>query len=484
MGLLGALLLGACTAAPLDIPAAVAPAPAPLPTLEDTGGQPSGELRVVVPDEPGRWWPPDPLDTAAADLAALWGLPLLRVDESGQVRQGLVAEWSVGAADRGWEVRLELRPGEWTDGSPVTPADVVATLEAAQRRDPATFTPLRTVRADGDAVVLGFDTLYDGWPDLLVEAGSVLPAPIVAADEVPDATAVSGGWFRLAEYEPGLRARFVAHPTSALGAPGVAEVEVYFSPRYDTALAMLADGRADVVLGYLALNGVARAVDIAGVAAAEPLGGTTVGLQFRDSGDYGGDRQAQARRWVAANIDLGELLDGMLDTAGAPASTPWAGVARPSEPEPGAVDPGREFVMIVPTSSEVLAFAGRAIERDLSSRELATDLVSEPAPRFVEAARTERDAVLLTRRTTRRPPLSRDVVVGDLESSWAGQAAGWPSDAAADALDNTTWAAHFVPLFRIGVLHAWTDEVLGVRPSAWAGAGFWDVGTWTVRTGS
>ena len=482
MTLMG-VLLAACTAAPLDIPVGESVTPAELPAGEDATTPPTGAIRVVVPDEPSRWWPPGPLDTAAGDLAAIWGLPLLRVDESGQIRQGLVADWTVGPGDQGWLVRLELRAGEWTDGTAVTAADVVASLEAAQGREPTTFAPLRTVAADGDEVVLGFDAVYDGWPDLLVEVGSMLPAAVLDAGGETDPTAVTGGWFQLVEHEPGLRARFVAHDASPLGAPGVAELEVFFSPRYDTALAMLGDGRADVVAGYLALNAVARAEDIEGVTAAEPLGGTTVGVQFRDDGGYGGDREAQARRWIGANIDLGELLDGMLDTAGAPASTPWAGVARPSEPEGGAIAPGREFVMVVPTSSEVLAFAGRAIERDLSSRDLSTDLVSEPAPRFVEAARTERDAVLLARRTTRRPPLSRDVVVGDLESTWAGQAAGWPSAAASDAMDNTTWAAHFVPLFRIGVLHAWTADVEGVRPSAWSGAGFWDVGTWTVRTG-
>lgn len=477
-----ALAVTACQSPPLASPERTTAEPPVLPMEPGNAGPPTGRVSVAYPEEPSRFLAPFGSEVAVDDLSALWGLPLLRLDEAGQVRRGLAEDWEVvGSSSAGWQVVLDLAEGAWSDGTPVVPEDVVASVDAQVTADPGRFGVVRGVEAGDGTVTLTFDRPYASWSDLLVEMGTMLPASVVAdgAPGYDTGVPVSGGWYRLAAVEPGLSATFTAHPDGPLGPPGLAEVEVLFTPSFETALGLLESGTADVALGYLALNASARARDVEGVAAAAPLGGTSVSLDFRVGGALGGTEDAARRRGVAETLRVEELVEGLLGPAGRPASTPWPGVEAPVAPPVGEVREGQEFVVLVPRESEVVGFTARALQRDLTARGMSVDLVTEPAPRFAQVRSSERDVALVIRRLPRRPSLAP--WVADAEVAWAAGASTVTSTAAEEALTAVGDLAVIAPLYRAGVAHAWRG-VEGMRPSSWPGAGFWNVGAWT-RTG-
>ncbi len=468
----------ACSVAPLAVPDRATSDAVDVP-VATPGPGPAGTVTVAYPREPSQFLSLDQRDLAADDLAALWGLPLLRLDDAGQVRRGLVTDWTVvGTTGDGWQVDLHLASGSWTDGSAVEPQDVVASLQARRDGDPARFGVIDEVEVvDGDTVAVRFPGPHAAWADLLVETGTVLPAEAWAdaSDEYDDAVPVSGGWYAVTDQEAGLGVTFEAHADGPLGAPGVERIEVLFTPRYETALGLLEDGTVDVLLGYLALNGVTRALDVDGVEAASPLGGTIASLQFRPEGALGGEDLAARRRGVAETVDVGELVEGMLGPNGEVATTPWPGVAEPNEPSAGEVREGQQFSLLYPGNSEVLGFVARSIQRDLTARGMTLDLVAEPAPRYADVLGEERDVALVIDRSSRRPSLGP--WVDDLAVARQADMAVTASPEAEEGLATVAELARTAPLFRIGVLHAWRG-VDGLRPSSWIGAGFWNVGEW------
>ena len=477
--------LAACSPSPLAPPASAGDPTTSLPEASPSSTAPSGSVTVAYPDEPSTFVGPVGEEVATDDLAALWGLPLLRMDPAGQLRRGLVRDWEVFEdPTAGWGVRLDLRPGTWSDGSTVDAGDVVATLGHREASGAAGFGAVRQVRptSDGDVEVI-FGSPYAAWADLLVEAGTMLPSEQLAAglDGYGDGIPVSGGWFRLVDREPGLRMVFEAHPDGPLGAPALERIEVLVTPSYEVALGLLEDGEAEVALGYLPLNGVARAEEVDGVEAASPLGGTVVSLRFRDGGALGGAEMAARRRGVAETVDVSELVEGLLGPNGAVVATPWPLVDASAEPSFGEVREGQSLALLFPGGSEVLGFSARAVQRDLVSRGMTVDLVGEPAPRFAEVRDEERDVALVVTRSPRRPSLAR--WVADPEVARAAGAAAVEAPEARQALATVAERARTAPLFRVGVLHAWTD-VHGLRPSAWVGAGFWNAGEWSLDRGS
>lgn len=445
-------------------------------------------VRVAYPEEPSVWFAGvagEGTDGDAAelpatiDLAALWGLPLFRIDPWGQLRPGLAESATVVPGDP-WTVDVQLRTGSWSDGRPVVPQDVVATIAV-----------LRGVGGHGLEAVAGAEVLdertvrirfgrpYGRWPYLLAGGWSVLPAHVLAETgldawraEVP----VSGGPFTLEEHEPGLRAVFVAHRGSPLGAPNLDRVEVYFTPAYETALGLLAEARVDVALGYLGLNVIARAQELDGVLADAPLGGTWVGLRWRD-----GD--TSDRRAIREAIDVGQLIEGLLGDSGEPMTSLWPGTAGPWSPTAGAghvaaLD-GESFTFLVPGLQEALGFTARVVQRELGTVGASVELARIDIDDLGRGA----EAALLVRRDSPRPSLLArygDDGSADLRESLlrADSVGSTSAGAVSEAMRMLHQEAVELPLYRIGVAHAWHGALSGVRPSSWQGLALWSVGEW------
>lgn len=481
VGLLALLVAGCDAGGPLTaVPQAPAgAAPVELPAIESVTAT-GGHVRVAYPDVPAAWVAPMGDDLAATDLAALWGLPLFRVDDSGQLRRGLVRSFVERAEGDRFVVELELADGEWSDGSPVEAADVVATVSALQAAGSPSLATLQEVTEVDGRVLLVFAQHYEAWPFILAGSGGVLPAAQLAAgglEAFADSIPVSGGWFRLDAHEPGRSATFVANPASPLGAPAVDQVTVLFVPRYESALGFLAAGDVDVLLGHLALNPVPRAEEIEEVHAAAPLGGTSVFLEVRPDGRLG-DVAAEVRQEVLSAVEIGQLVEGLLGPAGAPATSLYPGREGPFVEERLGVSDAPGLVMLVPRWHEALGFAGRTIERDLESHQVVTDIVSEETPAFTRTARSRYDLVLRIRRD---PPIPTLANYARPDERATVASAGLAEQPQADQLVET---AGFVrPMFRIAPAHAWRDGLQGIRPSAWPGLAFWNVGVWTLEAG-
>lgn len=442
---------------------------------------PRGSVTVAYPAEPASFLALASDDPAATDLLSLWGLPLFRVDPAGQLLPGLVAGWEV-VADQPWTVALDLRDGRWSDGTPVRAADVVATIDAlAAGPRAAELGPLVSAAAVRPRVVhLAFDRPYARWPFALSGVG-VLPAAVLAdggleafEDDVP----VSGGAYRLADHERGRELRFVASPGGPLGSPRTGEVRVLIVPSYETALGLLQDGAVDAVLGHLALNPVERALRVAGVDAAAPIGGTWVGLRWRGEGPLGSADEAPRRRAIARAIDVSQLVEGLLGPAGAAASSPVPGIpAPPRTSDAGGTAIGRPTI-VLPRGHEALSFTGRAIQRDLEVAGGGLHLVSVPAPAFAREAATTRDGALAIFRSEPRPSLTP--WVPDSATALAADASVPGTEASANGLAAVSEASLVTPFYRAGVAHVWREELTGFRPSAWPGLAFWSVGDWRL----
>lgn len=477
-------LLGACGSAgePLQLPGDA-------PTVEVSAapaeaGTPAGAVAVAYSDVPATWHGVGDEDVAATDLAALWGLPLYRYGPDGLLRPGLADTFRIDDGPDAWAVEIDLRPGTWSDGQPVTAADVVATVEVLRASSlEAEFAVVESVAAvDQDTVRFAFAEPYARWPHLLAGGRSVLPAHVLEEEGLAafaDAVPVSGGWFRLDAFESGFSARFVAHRDSPLGAPGIETVEVLFTPRYEASLGLLDEQRVTAVAGHLALNPVGRAERVGrGVKAAAPLGGTSVVL------DWDADVPDEIRRALGGVADVSQLVEGLLGPYGEVATSPWPGTDGPWGGAGRTIPDARSIGtlrVLIPRWHEVTGFTARALQRDASVLEGSFEIVSAETPDFVEQAQTEADVVLRIRRDGSRPALAGlvDAVTGQIRS--ADAAPDHAESVIADGFEEAHDQARIRPLYRVGVAHAWRQELRGVRPSSWPGVIFWNVGEWRLE---
>jgi hypothetical protein len=451
---------------------------APSAATEGVGDAHGPTVRVAYPDVPATWSGLDERDTAALDLFALWGLPLLRVDHAGQVRPALATGWRHVEVDGAPAVELDLAPGRWSDGEDVTADDVVATATALADARPEAWVGVTVTAVDAHTIRLAGELPAGRWPYLLAGAPGVLPEHVLAGEGLAayaDGVPVSGGWFTLAEHEPGRRSHFVAHPDGPLGPPGTGRLEIDTVPSFETALGLLDRGEVDVVLGHLAVNPVARAVALDGVEAGAPLGGTYTALAWHPDGVVGDD--PAMRRGLADALELSRLVRGLLGPIGAPATSPVPAVEGPwgassgREPDRDVTPPGDELVLLLPRWHEALGFTARVVQGGIRATGASMAVVSHESPRWLDPPEHV-DVALRAVRSLPRPVLGEGV--GDHVPPGPVGAVASELAAGFEALrqDET-----LTPLYRIGVAHAWAG-VDGVRPSSWPGLAFWDAGAW------
>lgn len=481
-------VVGGCAPGSRDL---TLPADAVTPTAAATDAVATGgAITVAYPEEPAAWHPAFHGDAAATDLAVLWGLPLFDLDDAGQLRERLAIDWTEGFDDDGWFVDVDLDTGMWSDGQPVGPADVVATVTALQGgRLAEEFSVVTEAVATGERTVrLRFAEPYGRWPYLLAGGRSVLPAHVLAAqglDAYRDGVPVSGGPFTVSDVTPGRELVLRSNAAAVGGAPRTAELRILFTPSYETSLGLLADGRADLALGYLALNPIERAVEVAEVDAAAPLGGTWVGLRWRDSGPFGGAAVTPRERRVRARdaIGIGELIDGLLADTGEPATGVLPGVTGPWEPGDALVsleaDPEPE--LLVPRWQEAVGFTARAIQRELRARGSGAALTRLEPDQVAVRAPTSGDGALVVRRDPPRPALVEfDAPDAAVEDPRRGDAAATLGSGDVRAAQEHLHAdGSILPLYRIGVAHAWSTDLVGLRPSSWPGLAFWSAREWS-----
>jgi ABC-type transport system substrate-binding protein len=481
VGLLaGALLLGAC-AAPVA-PAAPAPARQAPPEIASTAPaarEPTGTVRVAVPEAPTSWLPLDGAAPVQGDLAALWGLPLYHLDAAGQPRPALVESASVDASGR--EVRLVLKEGSWSDGEPVTAHDLAATVEALREEgEPVAMAVEEVSVADDREARMVLDAPTRTWPGLLGRMG-VLPAHVLADGglEAADSLSVTGGPFRLVEHQAGLVSRFVAHPDGPLGTPALEAIDAVVVPSFDTALGLLHEGEVDAIIGHLALRvpqRVAALDDGPDLSVTAPVGGTTVALRWHPDGALDvGDR-----RGVAATVRLLQQVDGL--DLGTPVTTPVPGMPIPAsadDPTPVDGDVGDlDASLSLQAEQEMLSLTANLVEAQVRGGDGRLRVERLSSPEDVRRS-GEYDGRLAVRRDDPWTPLASWYRGTPPDTLQAGDGAPSLTDDAATAalqlLDEQAWET---PLYRPRVAHVWRADLHGVAPSSWPGAGFTSAARW------
>ena len=213
------------------------PAPSPEP--------PAGTLRVALRADVTGFFPGPPLVNEAFTLQANRSVyeTLVRFDGTLKLHPGLAERWS-NPDDRTY--RFELRAGvRFSDGSPLTAADVVASLEANRRswvtRD--YLQAIESVRAVGEREV----EIRTRFPylALLTRLPWGLVVPRLAAERGPS-PAPGTGPYRVERWEPGHGFVFSRNPYHVGSPPAFEKVVHSVVPDDARRMALVERGEADV----------------------------------------------------------------------------------------------------------------------------------------------------------------------------------------------------------------------------------------------
>lgn len=228
----------------------------------DTGGTADGSAAPTGGTYQLGLQPPggniDPLSSADFNAMFLVGLAsagLIIQSPTGKLEPQLATSWSPSSNGLTWTV--QLRPGaKFSDGKPVTPADVVSSFQAIiapKSQSPAKSSfdgILKSVAAgSGDAVVFTLAQPYQDFPYLLAGANtSILPAGTDTTEWIKHP--VGAGQFLLKKYTPGRGVTYVRNPrywdASHVKVDGV---DVTFYSDMQTQLLAFQSGETDQIGG-------------------------------------------------------------------------------------------------------------------------------------------------------------------------------------------------------------------------------------------
>ncbi|HEY6379559.1 MAG TPA: ABC transporter substrate-binding protein [Candidatus Dormibacteraeota bacterium] len=358
----------------------------------------------------------DPLlarsDPASRDLSALLNCALLRLNSRVVPVPDLASTW--GVSGDGLTYRFQLTPGRlWSDGSPITPADAVATVALVQRLD----FPDRTLASTWKNVTVaptGDGTITMTLPSprasfaVAVADLPILPASI-ATLSTPQLVATAhqampASGPLLVRSSDQRKVELIPNLHAALR-PRLTGVELRLEPDFMSAARDLATGQAD---GVLATNPAQRA-------ALATLKGTRlhdqVTLRFVDlllNTRTPGLGDPVVRRALAAAVDRRALINTALDGQGRaqmdaiPAGIDWLGSGGGEQPNPvlasraldaaGYVADLRtgmrargairlDFTLAVPDAPPLPAVA-RELARQMAAIGVSATVVIVPADRF------------------------------------------------------------------------------------------------------
>lgn len=301
-------------------------------TTQDRGaasgaGAPGGTLRATYSTEPTNFLRIVGMPTAPNHMiSVLTQATLVRSNSAGELEPRLASTWTSSPDGLTWTIQL-LPGAKFSDGLPVTSADVVFSIRAAldERLGSASGADLRvngqaiTARAvDAQRVLIMMPAPY-GPGIAMLENLPILPQhklegaltagtlASVWATSVAPAEVVGAGPFVIKAYQPGQRILFGRNPhffgrdESGTPLPYVDEIDMAIVPEANTELLRLQGGETDVV------TNIANADDLAVLRQSESQGR----VQLTDAGPSidvttfwfnlrPGAKSAAARPWLAA----------------------------------------------------------------------------------------------------------------------------------------------------------------------------------------
>jgi len=363
--LIAALVVGACTGdAERSRPGGQTASPGESPTGEPQRG---GTAVFGVLGEPPTL---DPYARRATELTHALVRPLypslFRWNPAGTAVP--YATESIAAVRGG--VRVRLAEFRWSDGSPVTARDVVASIRRA--RPPSGFARIRRARAVGPRTVLLRGRVRE-WESTLATAAYVLPDGRASR---PGGR--FGGPFVLAGLRSGLQAVYEPNPTWA-PAPYLGRLKVQFVSGVSFLLELLDRGDLDGAAVPSSVN-LGERLAARDIESDEALGWESVYLDFRSSGLEPGERRA-----LAAAVDRGALADGIVRGDGRISNTlhPGPGAAGSQGPfgrAGGGRNTGAAALLTGAGGDELITLTQRIIQRQIDRAGGALEIASaEPS---------------------------------------------------------------------------------------------------------
>lgn len=230
-----------------------------------------------VPAEPkvatGAWsQEPDNIIPYYTNMSYAWWIAQLTMvglaewDDQGNYVPELAAEIPTaengGVSADGLTITWKLKEGlKWSDGEPLTSADVKYTWESILDEGNAALTKgaysnIESIETPDDTtVILKFSQLYPPWQVLFAggpnTAGSILPKHILEGKTALESDpfihwpTVSSGPFVITEWVPGDRMTLVRNDNFYGSRPNLDQVNIKFVPSPETALAALQTGDVD-----------------------------------------------------------------------------------------------------------------------------------------------------------------------------------------------------------------------------------------------
>ncbi|MDN5786801.1 ABC transporter substrate-binding protein [Pseudorhodobacter sp.] len=211
-------------------------------------------LKVALGDEPLSF---DPI--ATSDNGSIWTQllifdTLIRPDKAGTgLEPGLAASWEV--SPDGLTLTFTLRDAKFSDGTAVTPEDVVFSLKRAGVDEKSQwkrfFNPITAFKSEGNKVILTLEQPFTpAFNNLALFAAAILPEKLVT--EQGDAFfehPVGSGPFMLSGWTRGSKVELTKNPHYwQEGKPAVETVELDIVAEPTARVLRLEAGEADVIL--------------------------------------------------------------------------------------------------------------------------------------------------------------------------------------------------------------------------------------------
>jgi len=388
--LLASFVLTACgtpateVPAPTEAPAAPAATEAPAAPEAPAACAPVGTEPIAFPDggksATGAWTQePDNITpyytqmSYAVWIAQLTSIGLAEWDENGDFVPELAAEVpsaeNGGVSADGLTITWKLKPCLfWSDGEPLTSADVKFTWESVM--DPANaplsrvgYEKIASIETPDDlTAVVTFKELYPPWQTVFTQGpnnqGSILPKHILEGQTALESNdfirwpTVSSGPFVITEWIPGDHMDLLPNPNFYAGLPKLDRVQIKFVPDPEVALAALQTGDIDWYPDF-------SEGDIETVGALEPAVhllvvpnpewehyffnlGTTAGVDGKGKADNDGFcpfKDVRVRKAITLGIDRQAFIDTLLSGKTGVPATQWVGAWANTDLKPDAYDP-------------------------------------------------------------------------------------------------------------------------------------------------
>lgn len=294
-----------------------------------------GLVRIAVAEEPNSLLRMFSNQSSADDVTALLFEPFFRYDELGRIVPALATKFPTlenGLISRdGLRITFPLRAGMvWSDGVPVTSADVIFTWHAIMNgRNPvvatAGYDKIKTILAAGPhQVTFVLREPYSPAVYLFSEGSfPPLPAHLLASYRtiynIPyDTNPIGDGPFVLEAWAHGSDLIFAANPRYWRGTPRVREVDIKVIPDLTTQLNEIRTHEVDVVDG-VSKTLVPQLRNVSHVWVKAQLSASYRHLDFNLRNPI--LRDANVRRAVAHAIDVRKIIDDIYGGFAIPAAS-------------------------------------------------------------------------------------------------------------------------------------------------------------------